>query len=339
MKMSLRFLSFMLLAAVLLGTACETDFQLEGEWEDIPVIYTFIAQEDDNHYVRVERAFLEPGGNAVEIAKIPDSIYYDESVSVQLEKLGNGQIFDLERVNAEDEGIERQEGDFANSPNILYKLPASVANLRGGDDFRIIVERKGQDPATASSTILDSVFMTSQDIPDLLAFGTYSQPIRIPIRPGGEHARVFDLRFRINYLETTTGNVSDFEEKKIDWVITSALIRDESTSREVVELFGSNFFAFLDANLEPLPDGLRRMQGVEIVVTAVGREIEDYLRIAGANIGITSSQAIPIYTNVENGRGIVSSRDQFISELVSLDGRALDSLRNGSLTGDLNFVP
>ena len=63
-----------LLTGTLFWSACETDFQLEGEWKDIPVVYAFLTQQDTASSVRVERAFLEPGGNARDIAQIPDSI-------------------------------------------------------------------------------------------------------------------------------------------------------------------------------------------------------------------------------------------------------------------------
>ena len=51
-------------------SACSTDFQLEGEWSDIPVVYGFVSIQDTAHYIRVQRAFLEPGGNANEIGQL-----------------------------------------------------------------------------------------------------------------------------------------------------------------------------------------------------------------------------------------------------------------------------
>nr|HQU58973.1 hypothetical protein [Saprospiraceae bacterium] len=76
----------LLFSATLIIGACSTDFELEAAWKDIPVVYSFISVQDTAHYVRIEKAFLEPGGNAIEIAKIADSIYYS-NISVELEKL------------------------------------------------------------------------------------------------------------------------------------------------------------------------------------------------------------------------------------------------------------
>ncbi|KAA3638695.1 MAG: hypothetical protein DWQ02_04770, partial [Bacteroidetes bacterium] len=69
----------LILLATLSITACTTDFQLEGEWKDIPVVYGFISVADTAHYIRVEKAFLEPGGDANQIAQIADSLYYDNA--------------------------------------------------------------------------------------------------------------------------------------------------------------------------------------------------------------------------------------------------------------------
>ena len=63
-----------LLLVTLFFSACTTDFQLEGEWKDIPVVYGFISVTDTAHYVRVEKAFLEPGGDANQIAPEADAI-------------------------------------------------------------------------------------------------------------------------------------------------------------------------------------------------------------------------------------------------------------------------
>ena len=49
---------------VLFFSSCETDVVLEGEWKDIPVVYAFLSIQDTAHYVRVEKAFLQPGGDA-----------------------------------------------------------------------------------------------------------------------------------------------------------------------------------------------------------------------------------------------------------------------------------
>ena len=329
-----------LLTGTLFWSACETDFQLEGEWKDIPVIYAFLSQQDTAYYVRVERAFLEPGGNARDIAQIPDSIYYnDNEVSVKLERLSNGQIYDLVQVDGRDEGYIREGGDFANEPNYLYKLSRDEITLAGGMDFRLIVERPGEETATATSVIVDEVEIANLPITGVYQFGDFTRDTRVEWRATGETARVFDLRLVITYRESEPNNPSNLITKEVEWVLDQDFEREEGISLQSFRFPNESFYTFLASNLEPIEGVTRKFDAINVKVTAAGQEIEDYLRIAGANIGITSSQAIPVYSNVENGVGVVSSRFQVISEDLGLGADARDSLYNGVITKDLNFVP
>ena len=329
-----------LFGAALFGTSCETDFQLEGEWKDIPVLYAFMSQQDTAYYVRVERAFLEPGGNAQEIAQIPDSIYYNgNEISVKLERLSNGQTYELVQVDGRDEGYPRTGGDFATEPNYLYKLSRNQLTLTGGMDFRLIVERPGQDDATATSVIVEEIELANLPLTGVYQLGDFDRDTRVEWRALGEAARVFDVRLIFRYRETDPENPSERITKEIEWVLNQSLEREDAISFQNLRFSNEAFYQFLASNLEPLDSGTRRFDAINMKVTAGGQEIEDYLRIANANIGITSSQEIPVYTNVENGVGIVTSRFQVISEDIGLGAEARDSLYNSVYTKDLNFVP
>lgn len=336
----MRYFSLLLLMG-LLWSSCETDFQLEGDWKDIPVVYAFFSEQDDNYYVRVEKAFLEPGGNAAQIAQIPDSIYYAaDKVTVTLEKLSTGQQVVLTRIDGRDDGLFREGGDFAQSPNILYKASRSQLNLRGGDAFRVIVDRGGDTtPATATSTIVEIPEFANLPFSRSVNFGDYSRLVRVEWRANGPNARVYDLRLKMRYLESDPENPIQRVPKELTWVINNAIPRNDNVSAESYQFQGASFYQFIGNELEPLEVGTRRFTNFVYEVTVAGQEIEDYLRIANANIGITSSQAVPVYTNVVGGVGIVSSRHTIVSEQLTLTPQALDSLLNGSQTRGLSFVP
>ncbi|MFZ1496133.1 MAG: hypothetical protein WAS72_03690, partial [Saprospiraceae bacterium] len=62
------------------------------------------------------------------------------------------------------------------------------------------------------------------------------------------------------------------------------------------------------------------------------------INIGQANIGITGAEAPPVYTNLANGAyGLFSTRS--INELknFTLDTEARDSLKNSTITIQLNF--
>ncbi|MEZ4986784.1 MAG: hypothetical protein R2795_17395 [Saprospiraceae bacterium] len=332
---------FLAAIAILTWTTCDTDFQIEGEWKDIPVVYAFFSEQDDAWYVRLEKAFLQPGGNATQIAQIPDSIYYAENqATVTLQNLRTGQSVNLQRIDGRDDGIFREEGDFAQAPNILYKAARTQLNLAGGDAFQITVTRGGETtPAIAQSVMLEMIEITGLPQSGQMTFGDYTRQARVGWRYFGDAARVLDVRMYFRYLETDPANPSQLLNKEIVWELAKAVNREDGVSSQNFILSPAGFYSFLGENLQPLTTGIRRFDNLVFQVTAGGEEIEQYLQIANANIGITSSQSVPVFTNVENGYGIVSSRYTTFSNNLNLDPRSRDSLYNGSLTKNLGFVP
>ena len=82
---------------------------------------------------------------------------------------------------------------------------------------------------------------------------------------------------------------------------------------------------------------VRFFDGFDIYVTGAGEELLEFVRVSQANTGITSAQSIPTYTNVSDGLGIFTSRSQVLRSGLQLNSIALDSLREGIFTRDLNF--
>ncbi len=333
----LKFL-FFLSPLGLFFASCSTEVDLEAEWEDIPVVYAFLSAADSVHYVRVQKVFLEPDGNAIEIAGITDSIYYGDDVSVEIEHLGTGEVFPLQRINGTEAGLPKDEGVFANEPNVLYRLDAEAIDLQGGDRVRLRINRSEvEEPATATTTIVGQIDTTSFPSPSIrISRWDYNQVQAITWRPSPE-AEIFDVRVIIRYRESTPEDISDFQERQLVWPIADDLLRDPSASRQSVEVRGESFYGFLASQIEPSQGEIRLLDGLDIIVTAGGQEVRDLVDISNANIGITSAQNIPVYTNVEGGLGIFSSRSQLIRRDIRITQEAQDSLVDGIFTKELNF--
>jgi hypothetical protein len=147
---------FAITVLAILLSSCSNDFDLTAPWKDIPVVYAIISPADTAHYIRIEKAFLDPERSALEIAKIADSLYYPENtISVFLQKKGTTTLYPLTRVDGVKEGIVRDSGIFAQSPNWLYKIkPAQLGGgLQAGATYVLIIKRAdGKADITANST-------------------------------------------------------------------------------------------------------------------------------------------------------------------------------------------
>src|SRR5688572_27152203 len=131
---------FGLLTLSVILYSCDNELVVTDEWKDIPVVWGLLNASDTAHYIRVEKAFLDPTTSAFDIAQIPDSLYYDNA-SVSLRRISSGQVFPLQRVNGDLEGYPREEGIFAETPNYLYKIKANSINLMPGELYEFILER------------------------------------------------------------------------------------------------------------------------------------------------------------------------------------------------------
>ncbi len=326
---------FLILLTGSLATSCSTEVELEGPWKDIPVVYGFLALQDTAHYIRVEKAFLPADGDAREVAQLPDSLYYDKA-SVQLEKIETGELFDLRRVDGNREGYPRDEGLFARSPNYLYKIRAAAIQLEGGEPVRLRINRGESLPLVTAETRVLSELIPRSTSPGSPINMAYDRQINFAWSAGPE-AEIFDVRLQIHYLESKPGAPAELEPQVVEWVLDEQLRRSDDAERVSISIPGEDFYIFLSENI-PLRSGVIRVfDRIDLVIAGAGEELVELLRVNSANLGLSSFQSVPEYSNLSEGRGIFSSRAFAVRPGMTLRNESLDSLRDGIHTAALNF--
>ncbi|KAA3637289.1 MAG: hypothetical protein DWQ02_07010, partial [Bacteroidetes bacterium] len=266
---------------------------------------------------------------------IADSLYYDNA-TVQLKNLETGAVFDLVKVDGNLEGYQRDEGVFAASPNYLYKIKAEDINLQGGESMQLVVNSgSDEDLVTADAKIIEPI-VPSENLPNQeLALDDYDRTITTRW-DHGEDTKIFDLRWVIRYKESVPGT-SDFVDKSVEWVLDRRLINDDERTKSTFRFDAGEFFQFLSETIEEDPNVVRKNLRIDISIVGGGQEFQEYLTIADANLGITSSNQIPVYTNLSRGYGIFTSRGTALREGLFLTPTALDTLETGMYTKLLNF--
>jgi hypothetical protein len=321
---------FGLLILSILFSSCDNELVVTDEWKDIPVVWGLLNKSDTAHYIRVEKAFLDPTTSALDIARIPDSLYYDNA-TVSLKRVNTGQVFMLQRVDGIAEGYPREPGIFAESPNYLYKIKANVINLVIGEKYEFILDKgDGSTPVTAQTIILPRPELRNPPVGSLLAFrrnNSYTFTWNaIP------DAGIFDLKLRFYYKETILDSGIVNAPKSFEWDIATNIPDNEYTLSNGIE-----FFNTVKANVPAKLGAIRNFDSVEIIIWAGGVELANFIKLAKANTGITSTQDIPVYTNLSEGLGIFSSRNVSYNPGFQLAPQTLDSLKAGSVTKTLNF--
>jgi hypothetical protein len=318
-----------LLLIVTLCYSCDNELIVTDEWKDIPVVWGLLSASDTAHYIRVEKAFLDPTTSALDIARIPDSLYYDDAV-VTLRRIASGETFTLTRVDGDLEGYPREGGTFAETPNYLYKITADDLGLTVENEYEFVLRRDDVSPlVTARTIILPKPVLRVPQAGAALPFRANStftfQWNEMP------DAGLFDVHLRFHYLERSpaTGNI--YMPRSFLWTVKKNL-----TNREH-KIDGSEFFNAVAANIDEDPTAQRLFESIDIVVWCGGKQLQEFLKVIQANQSITSTQDIPSYTNLSEGIGIFTSRNISENKGFQLTEIALDSLRDGQKTKDLNF--
>ena len=308
--------------------SCDNELDLVEEKEEIPVVYGLISPSDSAQYIRLERAFVDNTTSALILAQNPDSLYYPNA-SVSLIRTSNEERFELERVDGNDDGYPREDGVFAKSPNYLYKILSTDMQIAPGETYGLeVVYDESLPPLTAQTVMLDTASLVLPNLNRNLGLVSNSG-FRVQISRSNS-AKVHDVFMIFHYVERVPGST------QVEKSFTTRLARNfEELSFEVPS---DEVYLRIAQNIPFIDGAERRFTGIQMRIDAGGEELLEYLNIGQANLGITSSQAIPTYTNLSTGVGFYSSRSTYISpRITELSGPSADSLVNGSFTRNLNF--
>jgi len=340
---------FILLIAIFSGlfiTSCDNELNIAADWRNIPVIYAFVDAGEEVNYFRIEKGFLDPTIGGETIAQIADSLYYGPEVTARITNERNGNSVILQRVNLEDEGFVREEGTFATSPNIGYRLFTADLAMEADDLLTFeLINGDDQIMTEAQATVIGGYE---------IANGQPANPMRI--REDNEvsfglravdneqSARFYDLRLLFRYRENNI-NTGTSETLTATWLIDQGLERARTSASggfqalTVFKIEGQQFYQFLGANIEENPNVSRTFMGVDLRYDAGGEDFFNFINIGQANTGITSNQIIPTFSNFNNNAvGVFSSRGSLENEeTFNLNTEARDSLRDGRFTRNLNF--
>ncbi len=335
-------LLFLFAPAALLIQACSNDFDVTAPWKEIPVVYGILYPKDTAHYIRVEKAFLDPETNALTIAQIADSLYYPkDAIDVYLKPANGGQQIKLERVDGNLEGYVRKGGIFATHPNWLYKTKAPLAE---GVKYQFIMTRADGKPDVTAETTIPSQFRFSTpnpvDIPPRITF--------IPDAPTSVEWRTdvngvfFAVHFRIRYREVfPDGKVVN---DTLYWTPVTNVKRAGSPSgagglyRGIASIPAETFFSFLVKNNPTAGnDQIRYFDGIDITIEGGGGEIEKYLDAAAANAGLTGAEVVPSYSNISEGFGLFTAKTSLTLEKVQVQKPTIEAMNDQLATKALNF--
>jgi hypothetical protein len=341
---------FLLLLLPVLGfclAGCSNDFEVTAPWKEIPVVYAIVSPDDTAHYVRVEKAFLDPEKSALEVARIADSLYYPASaITVFLERDSDKKRWQLTRVDGAKDGHPRKDGIFATEPNWLYKVKPAAGQtiLEPGKKYRLIVKRAdGQPDITAETTIPgDYTFNAPSQVqtPPTMIF-TSAQGFEFRWATD-VNALFFNVYLTIRYREEAA-NGTVLDRKTLYWQPVSNATRSANPlsgsgsylAKATVET--ATFFDFLAKNIPPTNDRFRYFEDCDVILEGGALDLQKFNEVASASAGITGAEVLPSYTNLSEGFGLFMSKNSSALKNVRIKTETVDAMNANPLTIPLNF--
>ena len=295
------FLSILILLSI---SSCETDFDVNANWEDVTIVYGLIDPNEEIQLVKINKAYLGEG-DAIEMASISDSTNYNPSdirvTLYRIKEISFNQYDTLSSVILNDTILEKDDGLFSIDNNIIYTFskPESFYNTNSIYSLEVINLSSGHMVTSKTEIInnfsfesLNSSFqwgLYNDQLGDSLMFRT--KTIEWTKSNNGE---IYQLDVLINYIENND---------TISLIWSQPLI-EYSSGNMTTKIKGNLFFDFLSSNLSN--NTTKQFLNLDLVMTVGTDDLKTYINVNKPFSGIVQER--PAFSNIGNGIGLFSSR-------------------------------
>ncbi len=338
----MKYLSIILFSFVLLSgfQSCSTDVDINAPWKDITIVYGLLNQNDNIHYIKVNKSFLGDA-SAYEMAAISDSVQY-QNITVRLFKIktANGSSDTIKTYLFQDTIMDKDSGIFATDNNIIYfsteaLITASEANNIEDYSFALNIYIPKYDKTVTGSTKLISKLLVSKPNsyqPTINLSGINGYDVEWTSTAG---AMLYQLTLGFHYYEITT---TDTTEHYLEYPLATRTSQTDQGDEKITQnINGNTFFQYLSSHIEA-NDNIRRIakeKCLDFIFVVGSTDLNTYIEVSSPSNGIVQEK--PAYTNINNGIGIFSARFDKTIFGKELDQKTIDSLAVSNLTRDLNF--
>ena len=352
-----------LMLLTILFSSCSEKIDLIGNFQETAVIYGLLDQADTLHYIKITRAFIGPG-DAMQIAQIADSSYFDQVDATITEEL-NGSVtrtWQLKDTLIQDKNtngvfygpiqkvyyfktlatgqnevqvISPNPNETSLNKDAIYKLKVILNN----GEFEVNGETELASGLTTTASSQNFTFKFSDNPGEYISTSVAASSTG--------NCFVVNTKLEIQYNEYIGNNKT---LKSFDWNLGEVDVVPNS-SRTFVAL-GETFYDLMISKVVNDPQITRRtFNGIRITLVGGAEELYNYMVVNKPSS--TLAQTKPSYTNlsVSNGKrvvGIFSSRQTISSfkpffvgagqaYLRAIDKKSTKELCTGPITGLLLF--
>ena len=309
-------------------TSCETDFQINAENLEVPVVYCLLNTNSSTQYLKLNKTYLVDKA-VFQNPPAQDSIFFEGEIQVVLEAWENNKVTEVFNFEPTDD-IPKDSGFFPNGKNIIYKTEAVIRpkqkyslSIYIGNFEKILY---AETTSLGYLNVIDPLPVPERKIS--LNIGQNYDCSWKPVENAGIYQVIINF-----YYDEFKGQ--DTVEQVMVWPqsFTSPLTNAESLSKEIS---GSRFFNILEDEIPYVEGIVRKAKGIDFTILSGGEEIKFYIESTAPSGGALMEK--PVYTNVTNGLGVFSTVSKAAIPMMPLGAVTIDSLAYSQYTKELGFL-
>ncbi len=327
------FLSVLVVVVALFYNSCSNDFEVNSDYTDNTTVYGLLNPADTIQYIRIGKAFLGEI-SAYEMAAEYDSLYYSVSkITVNIQRYLNGSPVGQPYILSYDTLKPKNEGIFSAPKQLLYRTNMPV--LQDGSTYKLnILNSESGKIITSQTVIIGPISVTvplqNQGI-NLVAISPFKTKYKT-----AKNGRLYNFTLRFKYREQFIFDTTQVANKYIDMVYGNSRSGSLDGGEEFsVTIEPTTFFNSIANKIAVNNNVIRRFSSLEFRYSAAAEEFTTYMDVSQSQQAVFGAN--PVYTNIGGGIGLFSSRLNHSVMGVMLNAVSMDSLRNGSITSQLNF--
>ena len=295
--------------------SCKEEVELVGKFKETAVIYGLLDQSESTHFIKINRAFIGPG-NALEIAKIPDSSYFssvDATITEYLNNYKTGKSWILKDTVI---NTKNTNGVFyAPTEKLYYFDDTSLGGLNPNAIYKLeIIIYKGTNKefiVTGETGLVNGI--TSGQSSQNAAFDFINnsdgklKATNVSVSNTG-NASVINASIKIEFDEYQNSTIVN--PVSIIWNTGESEVQSNSTFSTSIE--GQIFYDLIKTNTTSNPIiTKRKLKTMTIILTGGSEEFNNYINTNKPSTSL--AQTKPNYTNLKISNdnyviGIFSSR-------------------------------
>mgnify|MGYP000707433639 FL=1 len=315
----------------MLFTACETDFDVNSQWEETTVVYGLLDQNEDKQYIRINKAFLG-NENAYVMASVADSINYNpNNLEVKIEKLSaSGNVLATKILT--DTIMFKEDGLFSVEENIIYVFDTDNF-LNEEKEYKLTITNKNSGNIISSQTkLIHNLSLMSAFNNSAYKMGFYSQTGDFSNTTiewtHSKNAAIYQMTLFVSYTEYGADTIVKTVQK------VYPIIEYDGNPNMSQQITGEEFFNLLAYNIPSSTTVNRRINNLDVLFSVGTADLNTYINLNEPPTGIVQER--DLFTNIDGGIGLFTARYNKMQENIFLTTTTKEAI--ATHLDSLNFI-